>query len=237
MVLAILFAASTVLFGVGTGFGGLQDVLLQDRAVGGPSESDARKRIAANANDAQAHRDLAEALQNKRDVLASIQPLAKYVELRPNDVDAKRELAGLYLRKADQHRTEAQLAQLALQQEVPGQLFQPDSSSKIGQALGADPVTEALSTQHNERLTTAFTAMTTAYSEAVAVYKEIAQAVPNDPAVQFELAQTAEAANDLETALTAYKRFVELAPEDRAAEAVKQRIEQLEARVSPPSDG
>ena len=47
--LAITFASSFVLFGVGTGFGGLQDILLQNNGVaGGPSESNARDRIAEN---------------------------------------------------------------------------------------------------------------------------------------------------------------------------------------------
>ena len=58
--LAITFASSFVLFGVGTGFGGLQDILLQNNGVaGGPSESSARDRIAENPKDAQAYRDLA----------------------------------------------------------------------------------------------------------------------------------------------------------------------------------
>ena len=83
--LAITFTASFVLFGVGTGFGGLQDILLQNNGVaGGPSESDARERIAANPKDAQAYRDLATALQNQQKSEESIAPLAKYVELEPS---------------------------------------------------------------------------------------------------------------------------------------------------------
>ena len=46
VLLAIVFASSFVLFGVGTGFGGLQDILLQERATGGgPSENDSRDEI------------------------------------------------------------------------------------------------------------------------------------------------------------------------------------------------
>jgi tetratricopeptide (TPR) repeat protein len=227
--LAIAFAASFVLFGVGTGFGGLQDIILQERAVGGgPSEGDARDRIEENPRDAQAWRDLATALQNQGNSDESIEPLARYVQLEPGDIDAQRELAGLYLRQADVYRLQAQQAQLALQQDVPGSTFQPDSSAKIGQALGTDPLTEALSARHNEALTQAFTQMGQAYSKAVAAYKKVAAAEPNDAAVQFELAQTAEAANDLDTAIAAYKRFVQLAPEDQTADAVRDRIKQLQ---------
>ena len=100
--LAITFASSFVLFGVGTGFGGLQDILLQNNGVaGGPSEHDARDRIAENPKDAQAYRDLATALQNQQKPEESIAPLAKYVELEPSDTDSQRELAALYLQHVD----------------------------------------------------------------------------------------------------------------------------------------
>ena len=56
----------------------------------------------------------------------------------------------------------------------------------------------------------------------MAAYKKVAAAEPNDAAVQFELAQTAEAANQTETAIAAYKRFLKLAPDDQTAEAVRE---------------
>jgi tetratricopeptide (TPR) repeat protein len=236
--LALTFTASFVLFGVGTGFGGLQDILLQnDGVAGGPSESDARERIAANPKDAQAYRDLATALQNQQKPEESIAPLAKYVELEPGDIDAQRELAALYLQQADQYRTQAQLAQIALQNDVPGAAFDPSSESKIGNALTGDPIADALSSRHNEALNAAFTKMTDALSNAVAAYKVVAKAQPNDSAIQFELAQTAETANDLPTAIAAYKRFLKLAPEDQSAPAVAERIKLLEERVAPTPEG
>jgi tetratricopeptide (TPR) repeat protein len=236
--LAVAFTASFVLFGVGTGFGGLQDILVQNSGIaGGPSESDARERIADNPKDAQAHRDLATALQNQQKSEESIAPLAKYLELKPSDVDSQRELAALYLQQGDKYRTEAQLAQLGLQNDVPGAVFQPSSTSKIGQALSTDPIAGALSTRYNTALNEAFSKMTTAFTNAVAAYKVVAEAQPNDSAIQFELAQTAEAANDLPTAIAAYERFLKLAPEDQSAPAVKEHIKLLEASVAPAPEG
>jgi tetratricopeptide (TPR) repeat protein len=236
--LAVTFAASFVLFGVGTGFGGLQDILVQNSGVaGGPSEKEARKRIEADAKDPQAYRDLATALQNQQKPEESIAPLAKYVELKPSDIDSQRELAALYLQQADRYRTEAQLAQLGLQNDVPGAIFQPDSTSKIGQALSGDPIEGALSSRYNEALNVAFSKMTTAFTNAVGAYKIVAAAQPNDSAIQFELAQTAETANDLPTAIAAYKRFLKLAPEDQSAPAVKEHIKLLQARIAPASEG
>jgi tetratricopeptide (TPR) repeat protein len=233
-----VFASSFVLFGVGTGFGGLQDIILQERATGGgPSENDARDEIKDNPNNPQGYRDLATALQNNGKSDESIEPLARYVALTPNDIDAQRELASLYLRQADTFRTQAIAAQIALQEDVPGSTFQPPSSSKIGQALGSDPISEALSTTHNTALNEAFTKMSSSYTKAVAAYKVVAKSQPRDPAVQFELAQTAEAANDLTTAVAAYKKFLQLAPEDQSAAAVRQHLKDLEQRVSPSSSG
>jgi regulator of sirC expression with transglutaminase-like and TPR domain len=236
--LAVTFAASFVLFGVGTGFGGLQDILVQNQGVaGGPSENSAREQIAENPKDAQAYRDLATALQNQQKPEESIAPLAKYVELKPSDVDSQRELAALYLQQGSKYRTEAQLAQIGLQNDVPGTIFKPSSTSKIGQALSTDPITEALSSRYNTALNEAFSKMTTAFTNAVAAYKVVAKAQPNDSAIQFELAQTAEAANDLPTAIAAYKRFLKLAPEDQSAPAVKEHIKQLEASIAPAPEG
>lgn len=228
--LAVAFAGSFVLFGVGTGFGGLQDIILQEQAVGGgPSEDEARDAIKENPQNAQAYHDLSTALQGQGELDEAIPPLAKYVELRGTDVDAKRELAGLYLRKAERHRLDAQIAQSHLQAEAPGQTFQPPSDTDIGKALQPDAITSAIAAKYNEQLNAALTAMQNAYSRAVSVYKEIVAASPRDPSAQLELAQTAEAANDLATAITAYKAFVELAPEDQSAPAVRDRIKQLEA--------
>jgi tetratricopeptide (TPR) repeat protein len=233
--LAVTFASSFVLFGVGTGFGGLQDILQQNQgSTGGPSASKARDRINANPRDAQAYRDLSTALQNDGKVTESIAPLAKYVELQPTDADAQRELAGLYLREAEVHRVEVQTASLALQEAVPGQLFQPPSTTPIGQALATDPLSTALSTRYNDALNKAYAKTQENYSKAVGVYKKLAKtpAGLSDPSVQFELGQTAELAGDTATAIAAYKKFLQLSPEDPSAPAVKDRVKQLELRVS-----
>ena len=233
--LAITFASSFVLFGVGTGFGGLQDILQQNQgSAGGPSAGDARDRIKQNPKNAQAYRDLSTALQNDGKLNESITPLARYVQLQPADTDAKRELAGLYMREAEIYRTQAQIAQAALQEAVPGQLFQPESSSKIGQALANDPLVTALTAEYNGALNKAYTSMQQNYTKAVAVYKQLAKSPAGlrDSSVQFELAQTAELAGDTATAIAGYKAFLRLAPEDPSAPAVKDRIKQLEAGLS-----
>jgi tetratricopeptide (TPR) repeat protein len=217
---------------VGTGFGGLQDILASQSAPGGVSADDAREKIRENPNDAEAYRDLSSALQADGKLDEAVPPLARYVRLVPTDTDARRELAGLYLRQADLWRSRAQVAQIQIQNEAPGLTFQPPSSSKIGQALSNDPLTSSATNVWNTQLNEALTKMQTAYTNAVGVYKQLAKAEPQDATVQFELAQAAEAANDIPSAIAAYEKFIELAPEDQSAAAVRERIKQLEAAVS-----
>lgn len=224
----MLFILSTILLGVGTGFGGLQDILASQSAPAGVSEEDARKAIEENPNNAQAYRDLSSALQTKGELDAAIPPLAKYVSMSPNDTDARRELAGLYLRQADRWQTQAQLVQLQIQTEAPGQTFMPPGDSKIGQVLANDPITQARTSDLNARLNEALTRMQSASTNAVRVYEQIAKALPRDATVQFELAQAAEAASDIPTAIAAYRAFLRLAPEDQSGPAVRDRIKQLE---------
>lgn len=236
-IIALLFILSTILLGVGTGFGGLQDILVSQSGSGGVSADDARAAIRENPNDAEAYRDLSSALQADGKLEEAIPPLARYVRLTPNDTDARRELAGLYLRQADFWRRRAQIAQIQIQNEAPGQTFQPPADSKIGQALPQDQLTSALTATLNAQLNEAITKMQTAYTNAVGVYKQLAKAQPQDATIQFELAQAAESASDLPSAIAAYKQFLKLAPEDQSAPAVRERIKQLEAAVTSTGGG
>ena len=161
--LAITFASSFVLFGVGTGFGGLQDILLQNNGVaGGPSESDARDRIAENPKDAQAYRDLATALQNQQKPEESIAPLAKYVELEPSDTDSP---------ASSRRSTSSRPTSTAPRPSSPSSASRPtcraQSSSRprprrSATPCPADPINDALSSRHNTALNAAITKMTEA---------------------------------------------------------------------------
>jgi tetratricopeptide (TPR) repeat protein len=217
--------------------GGIGDLLRDAGGQSGPSVGDARGKIEDNPNDPDGYRELATALQQRGDVDEAIAPLARYVELRPGDVDAQQELAALYLRRADRYRDEAQAVQAEANESFGGQIFNPPETTTLGRALGSDPVTDAISLELQERLTAASTEMQKNYRLAVAVYKRIARASPNDASVQFQLAQTAEAAGDPKAAIAAYKAFLKLSPDDPSASRIRDRIKQLQASASAPTAG
>ena len=74
--------------------------------------------------------------------------------------------------------------------------------------------------------------MTSAYSQAVAAYQDVAKQSPSDASIQVALGQTAEQAGDTKTAIAAYKQFLKLAPDDSLAPAVKARIKTLQQQPS-----
>jgi cytochrome c-type biogenesis protein CcmH/NrfG len=233
--LALVFALSFVFLGVGSGSSGIGDLLQGNFDLFGGSSSTsvsgAQKRIEKNPRDAAAYRDLARAYQVKGDTAKAIDALKTYTRLRPNDTTALTELAGSYLSQADAARQQAIAAQSAL---TTASLFTPyPVTSKLGTALGQNPITEASTSRAQTAFTTAYQKMLTAYSAAVGAYKRVAKKTPNDPTVQLQLASTAESANDAKTAIAAYKRFLELAPDDPSGPQVKQRVKQLESSLKP----
>jgi tetratricopeptide (TPR) repeat protein len=236
--LALVFALSFVFLGVGSGSSGIGDLLRGNFHIfggGGSSSSTsvsgAQKRIQKNPKDAAAYRDLARAYETKGDTAKAIDALSTYTRLRPKDTSALTELAGQYLSQADAARQQAIAAQSSL---TTASLFTPlPVAGKLGTALGQNPITEASTSGAQTAFTTAYQKMQTAYSSAEGAYKRLAKRTPNDPTVQLQLASTAESANDAKTAITGYKRFLRLAPDDPSAPSVKQRVKQLQSSLKP----
>lgn len=249
--LALVFGLGFVFFGVGSGSSGIEDLLRGNLDFLGSGSSaskdvkDARERTQKNPKDAQAWRDLATALQTDGKPDEAIAPLERYRTLKPKDVDALNELAALYLRKASVAQQRAQAIQSEAQPALASSLFQPDANSKLGQAIqgtsnplsGVDPINRAVQQSVNTQASSAYSAISAAYSKAVSAYSDIARISPDDPSVQFQLAQAAEAAGNNAVAIKAYKAFVKLAPDDPSAGAVRQRIKQLQASQASATTG
>jgi tetratricopeptide (TPR) repeat protein len=229
--LALVFGLGFVLFGIGAGGTGLGDLLRDNSggSSGSPSVNDARERTDENPKDAQAWRDLATALQTDGNADDSIEPLERYTQLDKEDSDALRELAGLYLSRANRLQQEAQLVQLEAANTTGGSIFTQPLKLGNQASLGTDPITQAVEDQSNKVVTTAITKAQAATGKALATYRRLVTALPDDPSVQIELGQAALNAGDAATALAAFKKFLKLAPDDPQAPLVKQQIKQLEA--------
>ena len=231
VLLALVFGVGYVVFGVGGSGTGLGDVLNSGAGGtnGAPSVSEARKQVEQNPKDAKALRALATAYQTDARTDEAADTLERYVVLRPNDVSALQELAGLYLGESNRRQQEAQEAQYVGSFEASNTIFSQPLDLGGDQSLGQDPIAQAVSTKTNEAVTKAYTAASTALSKAQSTYERLAAAAPKDAGIQLQLAQTAQQGGDTKVAIAAYGRFLKLAPDDPSAPLVKQQLTQLKA--------
>ena len=233
--LALVFAVGFVAFGVGSDVqGGIADVIGvgANADTGEVSVSEAREKLEKNPKDAVALRELSRALQNEGRVEEAIQPLRQYTSLRPRDRSALEELAALYVGRANRFRDEFQQQQLEAATLAPGTAVQPPAESVIGQALANQPVTEAVLTQVNQQLSESLGKLRDASNDAKGTYQQIARLAPRDADVQLNLANAAQDAGDTATAIAAYRKFLQLAPEDQFAPVVRQEIQRLQAQAA-----
>jgi len=157
--------------------------------------------------------------------------------MRPQDEDALRELAGLHIGKATRLRQELQEVQIQQQFATPGTEFALPQTSPLGQALAPGPITAALSSQSTGRLNELFSQLQTEYNEAKLNYVALANLDKEDASVQLQLADAALNAGDTPSAISAYERFLELAPDDPIAPSVRQELERLQEASAPAASG
>jgi predicted TPR repeat methyltransferase len=96
-----------------------------------------------------------------------------------------------------------------------------------------NPIQSAVSTSVSTQTSDAYGKIIQFETEAVGTYKQLAKLSPKDATTQIRLAQVAQGAGDVKTAIAAYKRFLQLAPDDPLAANAKKTLKQLEASQKP----
>jgi len=230
--LALVFAVSFVFLGVGSGSNGITDALQSffGRSSGsslGSQISAKQKVVAQNPKDVNAYLDLAGVQQADKQEANALATLQKAHAIAPNNVDVLNRIAALQsaqaAREGDNYN--AVLASITANDLTPPGL---DTSSPIGQALTSDPYTQALQT----RLSNAYAKVTGAYSKVANSYKQAAQVArgtADEPNALLQWASASQNANDLTGAVTAYTRFLKVAPNNPNAATVRQTLAQLTA--------
>jgi hypothetical protein len=234
VLLIVAFTFGFVLFGVGSSnVGGLGDIFNGIRGGGGnPSIDKPLKAIQQNPKDAKAWMDLASAYDLNGDYALAVPAWERYTQLRPKDADGLTRLATDYEQQFATQTQDAQNAQIDAQNAQTID-YGPPGTSPLGRALLGlpDPIGSALSSSANTRFNDALTARQQTATQLVAVYQKLAKLQPAEPGVQLQLAQAAENAGDLAVAVAAYKRFLQLAPDDVNAPQAKSRIKDLEKQL------
>lgn len=235
--LALIFGLGYVIFNVGGTIPGtgLGDVLqgLNDTTAG-PSVGDARDKIEDDPNDPTGYRDLATALQREGRNAEAIQPLETYLRMRPRDRNALSQLGGLYLAQARELQERGTVLQNQLTELTGGGLFAPTTTGQFGQEFGNPQITSQISSRLNQELNQIFVQSQEAYRNATRAYQRLVAATPDreeadQPSIFLQLAFAAQSASDVKAAISAYERFLEVAPDSPNARSVRLQIAQLKA--------
>jgi tetratricopeptide (TPR) repeat protein len=230
--LAIVFAVGFVGFGVGAGGIGLGNIVQGSGNSGVPSVDEAERRVTENARDPEAFRDLATAHQAEGNTDEAIEALENLARLRPKDVAALRDLAGLYLAKASKAQERANEANVRAVYTAPGAVV-AGLTVLGGQPLQPDAISSAVNQRLSEPVNAALQESQTASSQAVDAYRRVTVARPRDANAQLDLAQAAVDAGDSATAITAYEKFIELDPNNPLIVDVKRILKDLKKAATP----
>ena len=236
VLLALVFAVGFVFLGVGSGSNGISDALQSffGRSSGSSLSSqihDKQQAVERNPKNVGLYLDLAGIYQADQQEAKALETLRRAQKIAPRNVDVLNRIASIYGAQAGR---EGDAYTNILATYSQNAITQPglDTSSPIGQALTSDPYSQAL----QSRLSEAYTKVTSAYAKVASVYKrsaEIARGTTNEPNALLQWASAAQNANDVGSAITAYQRFLKIAPDNPNAAAVRQTLAQLSASAAP----
>ncbi len=237
VLLALVFVFSFVLLGVGSGSNGISDALQSvfGRNTGssvGSQIDDKQQAVAKSPQDVNLYLDLAGLYQSDNQEANALATLRKARQVAPQNLDVIDRIGSIYGAQAGRAGDNYRAVFAVYSQNVtnaPGL----DTSSPLGQALTSDPYTQGLQTQLND----AYTKVTTAYQKVAGVYQQaarVAKGTSDEPNALLQWASAAQSANDVTTAITAYRQFLRVAPDNANAPAVRQTLAQLQASLGQP---
>jgi tetratricopeptide (TPR) repeat protein len=234
--LAVCFAATFALLGVGSGSTGISSALqnlFSSTSTSGPSISKLQKKTEQHPSNAADWRALATALETKHRTADAIAALERYSALKPKDTGALTELAGQYTQQATALQTQVQTAQQQAQAADPAAAFAPPATTPLGKVFASptglqSPISSVVSQTVGSQATAVYQQYQQVISQREDAYKRVAALTPKDPTAQISLGQAALDAQDTATAIIAFKKFLKLAPQDPEAAYAKNALKQLE---------
>ena len=245
--LAVVFAVSYIGFGVGGSMNFTPSDIFGDDAgsTGAPDDTgnikDLRSQVENNPKAAAAWLALAQAYSAENRSQESVNAYERYVALKPQDADALSAMANVMLgegARLERVATEYYNASVLASQASPGQQPFFGGTSALGQAL-QNPFTNAQNSQASARSSawqaTATTLQTQAndwYQRALEPYASLTKLRPDDAQSWLYYGDASQQAGETALAITAYNRFLELAPDDIDAPRVKDLVKQLKEQQS-----
>ena len=140
------------------------------------------------------------------------------------------ELGGLQQSQARALATQYQQAQQAAQLADPSAPFQP--SGLLAQAVGTNPAYSGASQQASALTSKLYGEATTKLSDSVTSYQTAAKLKPRSSTAQQQLALAGENAGNLQVAIAAWKRYLQLAPNSPQRGLIEKRVHQLQKSLA-----
>jgi tetratricopeptide (TPR) repeat protein len=234
VLLAIVFGASFVFLGVGSGNGGLSDVF--SSVFGGSSGTSIealQKKVAESPRAKQPVVDLAVALERDGRTEEAIAAYRTFLDSSPKDPDVLGNLAILYQTQAAISAGDVNAALRELSLASPGAQFRPGAGA-LGDALGSfvDPIGQTASTVAEQRYQEALARYQAANKDVLDVYRRLSTSSPNEPSALIRYAQAAESAQEFKVALAAYQQFIKRFPDDSLVRDARVRITELKKQIA-----
>jgi hypothetical protein len=256
--LAIVFAFSFVLFGVGNSGGlGLNDLLRNSGGGGGTSTSgappsDALRTALETArtrpNDPQSWVAVGEAYtsvatttadpaQSRDNYQKAAAAYKKAADLKPSDVALQTKLAQAYTAQAA--AVEAQIQDLVARAQAASaatsgaEAFVPSGLGTDAFTQAADAQVSAIASSFYSQTTPLNATATEARKQALTAWLAVTKLSPKDPNAWFQMAAAAAAVGDKTNELLGYKTFVILVPNDPLADPVQKQVDSLEGKTTP----
>ena len=232
VLLALAFAISFVILGVGSGSTGISDILgnfFSGSSATGASLSSLKQQTVEHPKSAVAWSNYANKLEQDHQDDNAIAALTQYTKLEPKDQNALLELAGLYLSRATDWNTLYENSQALTEALSPSSPLAPKPSSSLGKALAAlpSPFATAVSSQYTTATDNEYEKVISYLSDRVTVYQKLVALSPDDAVNQYSLGEAAVDAGNSAVAIKAYKAFLKLAPNDSLAPTARQEIASL----------
>lgn len=234
ILLAVAFALTFVILGVGSGSTGISQVLgsfFSGSSATGASLSSLEKQTVEHPKSATAWLNYANKLEQDQQDDNAIAALTQYTALRPKDQNALLELAGLYLSRATAWNTLYTNSQALTQALSPNPVLTPKASSTLGKALAAlpTPFASAITSAYSSETTTDYEKLIGYLTSRVGVYQKLVALDPSDAVNQYSLGEAAQEAGNSAVAIAAYEKFLKLAPDDSLASTARSEIASLKS--------
>lgn len=247
LALAVVFGITFVFAGVGTSGPSLVDLIGQNNdssptttAADSSAVQKAEAATKASPEDPQVWLNLAQA-EVAAGQLDKVPAAAEQAAtLAPKDATVQAAIADVYLAQAAAALQKAQTMYAAAQgggtvngrTAVPQQVIPGQSSGATPFQTAQESIASAKLSDVSAKVSPLQTEASDAYKAAVEAQTIVTELNADDPAAWFRLGQIATAANDTTGAITAYERFVKLAPDDPLTSKVKDEIKRLQESLT-----